>query len=166
MANEDRLAARLGAALRARGQSVATAESCTGGLIAAALTDIPGSSAWFSHGIVSYGNQAKRQLLGVEAAALDRFGAVSEAVVRQMAGGAQKLAGADWAVAVSGIAGPDGGSPEKPVGTVWIALARPDGQTEAKRCQFAGDRAEVRAQTVATALRWLLERVESDTAQA
>lgn len=161
MANSRQLAADLGALLLGRGESIATAESCTGGLIAAAITDIPGSSAWFSHGVVSYGNQAKQQLLGVQASSLIDHGAVSERVVREMAVGAQALADADWAVAVSGIAGPDGGSPEKPVGLVWFAIAHPGGQTEAWRCLFAGDREAVRRQAVCEALSQLEKRVRS-----
>ncbi|QEL55386.1 CinA family protein [Chromobacterium paludis] len=159
MANSRQLAAELGDVLLARGESIATAESCTGGMIAAAITDIPGSSAWFSHGVVSYGNQAKQQLLGVQASSLMDHGAVSEQVVREMAAGAQALAAADWAVAVSGIAGPDGGSPEKPVGLVWLAIAHPGGQTEAWRCHFGGDREAVRRQSVEEALSQLLTRV-------
>ncbi|OHX10863.1 damage-inducible protein CinA [Chromobacterium sphagni] len=159
MANSKQLAADLGAILLGRGESVATAESCTGGLIAAALTDIPGSSAWFSHGIVSYGNQAKQQLLGVQASSLIDHGAVSEMVVREMAAGVQALADADWAVAVSGIAGPDGGSPEKPVGLVWLAIAHPGGQVEAWHCHFSGDREAVRLKTVQEALTQLMQRI-------
>ncbi|WP_406850183.1 CinA family protein [Chromobacterium phragmitis] len=165
MANSRQLAADLGKALQARGESVATAESCTGGMIAAAITDVAGSSGWFSHGIVSYGNQAKQQLLGVQATSLMDHGAVSERVVREMAAGAQGLAGADWAVAVSGIAGPDGGSPEKPVGLVWLAIAHPGGQTEAWSRQFGGNRQSVREQTVAEALTRLIERVLGHAAQ-
>ncbi|OBU86749.1 CinA family protein [Chromobacterium subtsugae] len=161
MADSKQLAVDLGLLLSARGESVATAESCTGGLIAAALTDVPGSSAWFSHGIVSYGNQAKQQLLGVQAASLIDHGAVSETVVREMAQGGQTLADSDWAVAVSGIAGPGGGSPEKPVGLVWFAIAHPGGQTEAWRCLFAGDREAVRRQAVCEALSQLEKRVRS-----
>ncbi|AAQ60042.1 CinA family protein [Chromobacterium violaceum] len=166
MANSRQLASDLGEALQARGESVATAESCTGGMIAAAITDIPGSSGWFSHGVVSYGNQAKQQLLKVQASSLMDHGAVSERVVREMAAGAQALAGADWAVAVSGIAGPDGGSPEKPVGLVWLAIAHPGGQTEAWSRHFSGDRHAVRQQTMEEALARLLERVHGQAAQA
>ncbi|AUH51148.1 damage-inducible protein CinA [Chromobacterium sp. ATCC 53434] len=160
MSNNRQLAADLGAALLSRGESVATAESCTGGLIAAAITDVPGSSAWFSHGVVSYGNQAKQQLLGVQASSLMNHGAVSELVVHEMAAGGQALADADWAVAVSGIAGPDGGTPEKPVGLVWLAIAHPGGQTEAWSCRFAGDRQQVREQAAAEALSRLIERIQ------
>ncbi|UTH73921.1 CinA family protein [Chromobacterium sp. IIBBL 290-4] len=166
MANSRQLAADLGSVLLSRGESVALAESCTGGLIAAAVTDIPGSSAWFSHGVVSYGNQAKQQLLGVQASSLMDHGAVSELVVREMAAGAQALADADWAVAVSGIAGPDGGSPDKPVGLVWLAIAHPGGQTEAWHCHFSGNREAVRKQTVEEALSQLLQRIHGHVQSA
>lgn len=109
--------------LSARGLKMATAESCTGGLIANRITDVPGSSAVFTHGFVTYANEAKRDLLGVAQEVLDSFGAVSEPVARAMAEGALRVSGADFAVAVTGIAGPDGGTPEKPVGTVWIGWA-------------------------------------------
>ena len=149
---------RLGDALRARKQTVALAESCTGGLIAAALTDVAGSSDWFGWGFVSYANAAKQAMLGVRADTLAAFGAVSRETVLEMAGGARSRASADWAVAVSGIAGPGGGSPGKPVGTVWIAVAGPDGV--AAECRlFAGDRAAVRAQTVEAALALLAARL-------
>ena len=143
------LSAQLGAALLARGETMATAESCTGGMIAAALTDIAGSSAWFGYGMVSYSNQAKQDLLGVSAATLEAHGAVSEAVVREMAAGARKLATADWAVAVSGVAGPGG--------MVWLAVAGPNGCSRAFVSYFAGDRAAVRRQTVVAALKAVLD---------
>ena len=114
----------LGEALRRRGWFMATAESCTGGLIAAACTSVAGSSDWFERGFVSYSNAAKTELLGVDAALIAAHGAVSEAVVRAMAQGALARAGVDLAVAVTGIAGPGGGSVDKPVGTVWLGLAR------------------------------------------
>ena len=106
-----------------RGLKLATAESCTGGLVANRITDVPGSSAVFTHGFVTYANEAKRDVLGVSQELLDAHGAVSEPVVRAMAEGALRVSGADIAVAVTGIAGPDGGTPEKPVGTVWLAWA-------------------------------------------
>lgn len=149
----------LGAHLQARGQTVATAESCTGGLIAAAITEIAGSSAWFAYGWVSYANEAKTRLLGVSDAVLAEHGAVSEAVVRAMAEGARLQAGADWAVAVSGVAGPAGGSAEKPVGTVWLAWAGPAG-TQTQLQHFAGNRHAVRQQTVARALSGLMDRIK------
>lgn len=137
-----------------RGETVATAESCTGGLIAATLTEIAGSSAWFGWGVVSYANEAKQQLLQVNAHTLATDGAVSQAVVEQMAIGVRQLSGANWAIAVSGIAGPSGGSVDKPVGTVWIAVAGAQGCTS--RCHlFTGDRQHIRAHTVLMALQQL-----------
>jgi nicotinamide-nucleotide amidase len=153
------LSARLGAVLLARGEQVATAESCTGGLISGALTEVAGSSDWFGYGFVTYSNAAKQSLLGVTAATLARVGAVSERTVREMAAGARRASGAEWSVAVSGIAGPTGGSADKPVGTVWFAVSGPDGD-EAFVCHFAGDRTEVRQETVRRALTRLIERAE------
>jgi nicotinamide-nucleotide amidase len=145
------LARRAGEALAARGWRLATAESCTGGWIAKALTDVPGSSRWLEGGVVSYSNAAKIELLGVPAGVLASEGAVSEATVRAMAEGARTRFGVDLAVAVSGIAGPDGGSAGKRVGTVWLAWAAP-GDTTAERRVFDGDRSAVRGQSVALAL--------------
>lgn len=142
--------------LLSRKALLATAESCTGGWISKALTDLPGSSAWFAGGVVSYSNQAKADLLGVLPKTLDEEGAVSEAVVREMAAGAMQRLGAQLSVAVSGVAGPDGGNEDKPVGTVWIAWASADG-TVARRFNFAGDREAVRRQTVVAALRGVAE---------
>ena len=148
--------------LTAASKTVSTAESCTGGWIAKAITDVPGSSVCFGYGIVCYTNGAKESLLGVNPATLATHGAVSEPVVTEMARGALNLSGADLAVAVSGIAGPGGGSAEKPVGTVWFGWAcRTHGKrevdTELKRC--AGERRAVRAQSVEHALRGLIERL-------
>jgi nicotinamide-nucleotide amidase len=126
--------------LRARGLSLATAESCTGGLIASRLTDVPGASEVFTHGFVTYANRAKQDMLGVSANALEKHGAVSEEVARQMAEGALRVACADVAVAVTGIAGPGGGSEEKPVGTAWLALARRDHPTIAEKVFHLRDR--------------------------
>lgn len=134
---------------------MATAESCTGGWIAKVLTDLPGSSAWFAGGIVSYSNDAKTHLLGVPPAIIASDGAVSEATVRAMAESALGQFGVDVCVAVSGIAGPDGGSKAKPVGTVWIAWATP-GVTAARQYRFDGDRGAVRLQTVEAALTGIL----------
>jgi len=145
------LAAEVGALLLARGAALVTAESCTGGWIAQVATAIAGSSAWFERGFVTYSNAAKEDLLGVRAETLAAHGAVSEAVVREMATGALIRSRAQVAVAVSGIAGPDGGSETKPVGTVWLAWAWA-GQCEARVFAFAGDRQAVRAQAVAAAL--------------
>ncbi len=117
-----RLSEQVGLALKARGATVTTAESCTGGWLAKAITDIAGSSAWFERGFVTYSNEAKAQMIGVREETLAQHGAVSESVVVEMAIGALKAARADFAVAISGIAGPDGGSEEKPVGTVWFAF--------------------------------------------
>lgn len=159
------LAARLGDTLRQRGQTLATAESCTGGLIAGALTAIAGSSDWFGFGWVSYANEAKQQMLDVRADTLATHGAVSAHTVQEMAEGARRHSGADWAVAVSGIAGPGGGSRDKPVGLVWFSVAGPDGVQAFSRV-FAGDRDAVRQQTVATALTQTQMRIDAATLQA
>jgi len=147
-------------ALRRRGWQMASAESCTGGLIAAACTAVAGSSDWFERGFVTYSNAAKTEMLGVDAALIAGHGAVSEAVARAMAQGAAERAGVALAVAVTGIAGPGGATPGKPVGTVWLALAvrTPAGalQLQAERLQLPGDRAAVREQTVRVALQRLL----------
>jgi len=133
-----------------------TAESCTGGLISAACTDLAGSSAWFERGFVTYSNDAKMELLGVEARLLRRAGAVCERVARAMVVGALAHSHAQAAVAVTGVAGPTGGSPAKPVGTVWFGFAVP-GQVVTEKCHFEGDRAAVRAATVRHALTRLAE---------
>ena len=143
-------------ALRARGWRIASAESCTGGLIAAACTSVAGSSDWFERGFVTYSNEAKTDLLGVESALVQRHGAVSEEVARAMAEGALRHAPVQLAVAVTGIAGPGGAVPGKPVGTVWLAWGTAAG-LHAERLQLDGDRGAVRAATVAAALRRLLE---------
>jgi len=153
-------AVRLAERLRDSGRTVATAESCTGGWIAKVLTDLPGSSDWFGYGIVSYSNAAKQELLGVPASLLVEHGAVSEAVVTAMAEGVLRRSDADLAVAVSGIAGPAGGSADKPVGLVWFAWAVIGAgglKVKAERRQFEGDREAVRRQTVAVALDGLRE---------
>lgn len=152
------LAYRCGMALQQRGLQVATAESCTGGGIAEAITRIAGSSAWFGQGWVTYSNAAKTAQLGVPRMLLDARGAVSREVVVAMAEGARQRADADWAVAVSGIAGPDGGSAEKPVGTVWLAWAGRD-ETHVQCQLFTGDRSQVREQTVVLALEELIKWV-------
>jgi nicotinamide-nucleotide amidase len=150
-----KLAREAGMWLAARDEKLATAESCTAGWIAKAITDVAGSSAWFIAGIASYADEAKTALLGVPAPLLKTEGAVSEAVVRAMAQGALERTGADRAVAVSGIAGPAGGTDEKPVGMVWFAWARREGddtvfKTRVER--FQGDRETIRRLTVARAL--------------
>ncbi|MCI1193738.1 CinA family protein [Calidifontimicrobium sp. SYSU G02091] len=146
----------LAAALTARGRRLATAESCTGGLIAAACTALAGSSLWFERGFVTYSNEAKTELLGVPTSLIAAHGAVSEEVARAMAAGALARSHADIAVAVTGIAGPGGATPGKPVGLVWLAWSTRDGTAGAHRLQLPGDRAAVRAATVAEALRQAL----------
>ena len=153
------LAARVGHKLRAAERRIVTAESCTGGWLAKALTDIPGSSQWFECGYVPYSNAAKVRDLGVSAATLESFGAVSEQAVREMAEGALRVAHASVALALSGIAGPDGGTPAKPVGTVWFcAVARSGASADiiAEEKLFGGDRAFVRGRSVQHALRLIL----------
>lgn len=137
---------------------LATAESCTGGLIAAACTDLAGSSAWFERGFVTYSNAAKTELLGVPAGLINAHGAVSEPVARAMAEGAVAHSHAQVSVSVTGVAGPTGGSPEKPVGTVWLGW-HVNGHTSTECCHFPGDRAAVRQATVAHALRGLVQRL-------
>ncbi len=159
------LAETLGQLLLKESASITTAESCTGGLVSAALTEIAGSSAWFEQGFVTYSNQAKADLLNVDRAVFDEHGAVSEACVRAMAIGAAERSGARVAVAVSGVAGPDGGSVEKPVGTVWLAWAI-DGCVEAERFNFEGDRRLVREQAVTCALRGTIARIKSTNRNA
>lgn len=153
----------LGQRLARLGITLATAESCTGGLIAARCTEMPGSSAWFVGGVVAYANAVKRDVLGVDPALLAAHGAVSEPVVRAMAAGVLRLTGAHLAVAVSGVAGPDGGTPEKPVGTVWMAVARGEA-VQARRFLFSGDRAAVRAATVDAAVTALLTLYDGQAA--
>lgn len=146
----------LGNTLCARGERVVTAESCTGGGIAVALSEVPGSSAWLEAGFVTYSNAAKQSLLDVPVALLQRYGAVSEAVVCAMTAGALARTAANLAVAVSGIAGPTGGTPEKPVGTVCLAWQRRGYAARALTCHFSGGRQEVRAAAVRRALEGLL----------
>ena len=152
------LAAQVGELLRTNGQRLTTAESCTGGWIAQCLTAIAGSSDWFERGFVTYSNDAKVEMLGVEAGTLVAHGAVSEATAAAMAAGALRHSHADWALAVTGIAGPGGGSADKPVGTVCFGWAAVDGRVDTQTVRFAGDREQVRAQSVAHALAGLLER--------
>jgi nicotinamide-nucleotide amidase len=151
------LARRLGRACRRRGVRVATAESCTGGGVAAAITRVPGSSAWFDRGFVTYHNAAKEQMLGVRAATLREHGAVSEAVACEMARGALAHGGAEVSVAVTGIAGPTGAVPGKPVGTVWFAWAVRGGAVQARLLHLPGGRDAVRGQSVAVALQGLID---------
>jgi nicotinamide-nucleotide amidase len=154
------LAARLVMLCRARGVTLATAESCTGGMIAAAITAIPGSSAVIDRGFVTYSNAAKTELLGVPEGLINAVGAVSEAVAGRMASGAKHRAGVDIAVSVTGIAGPDGGSEEKPVGTVWFGLANRHGDVLTVQKHFQGDRAAIRAAATSHALTLLLGATE------
>ena len=155
-------AARLGLLLKEKKLCCATAESCTGGLIGAALTDIPGSSAWYRGGVISYANEAKIRLLGVSGAILATRGAVSEEVALAMARGACGALGADVALASTGIAGPDGGSVAKPVGTVWLGWALRGGH-HARLFHFSGDRAAIRAQAVEAALSGLLALLANES---
>ena len=152
------LAAELGQALAARGEFAATAESCTGGLVAGAITAIAGSSGWFDRGFVTYTNAAKTEILGVDPAALERNGAVSEATAIAMAEGALRASRADVAVAVTGIAGPAGGTSAKPVGTVCFAWARRGGLATAATRHFSGTRDDVREASVIFALQGLMEK--------
>lgn len=154
------LAKRVGRELRERNARVVTAESCTGGWVAKALTDVPGSSQWFAEGYVAYSNRAKQRDLKVTASALGRHGAVSREVVRQMARGALRRSGADVAVAVSGVAGPDGGTRDKPVGTVWFCWAvrrKRSMGLRTRELRLRGDREAVRSRSVAIALQGLLK---------
>jgi nicotinamide-nucleotide amidase len=154
------LARALGDVLGRGGFTVATAESCTGGQIAGAITDIAGSSGWFDRGFVTYSNAAKIEMLGVRSETLAAHGAVSEATAAEMAAGALARSPADLAVAVTGIAGPDGGTPAKPVGMVCFGWARRGGGVETVTRHFPGDRAAVRAATVAVALEGLIDRAK------
>jgi nicotinamide-nucleotide amidase len=158
------LAGSVGRELEDAGWRLVTAESCTGGWIAKALTDVPGSSRWIDSGYVTYSNTAKMRDLGVSAQTLDVHGAVSEATVREMANGALQATGVEVAVAVSGIAGPDGGTADKPVGTVWFCVATAEARAAAAVCElqhFAGDRDEVRRRSVDHALRLVLRLVRT-----
>ncbi len=155
------LATQLGRALQAREWKLATAESCTGGWVAKLLTDIAGSSAWFERGFVTYSDAAKQELLDVRTVTLKDFGAVSEQTARELASGALAHSPAEVALAITGIAGPGGGTPDKPVGLVWFAWARRSGALRVAQQQFSGDREAVRRHAVAAALRGAL-RVLSD----
>jgi nicotinamide-nucleotide amidase len=155
------LAQKAGALLLATRRRVATAESCTGGWVAKCLTDIAGSSQWFERGYVTYSNLAKEQSIGVAPGVIDTFGAVSRPTAEQMAAGALHDSGADVAVAVSGIAGPDGGSADKPVGMVWFALAQRAAAPVAEQHLFAGDREAIRRAAVATALKLVIAAAQT-----
>ena len=155
----EELVEELALRLASRGWVMATAESCTGGWIAKCCTDRAGSSAWFERGFVTYSNAAKEDLLGVDAQTLGERGAVSREVALQMAEGARRRAGVDVAVAVTGVAGPDGGTLDKPVGTVWFGWSREGEAADAEVACFRGDRDAVRRQTVAQALQGLIDRL-------
>ena len=150
------LAEQLGTALKAKGWTLAVAESCTGGGLAYACTAVPGSSDWFERGVVTYSNRAKEEMLGIPAALIARHGAVSDEVARAMAEGILIYSHADLAAAITGIAGPGGGSPTKPVGTVWVACAGRGRETVSRCNQFNGDRAAVRAHSIVAALETLI----------
>jgi len=159
--DDDTVEKRIGELLNARKQMVATAESCTGGAIGAAITSVSGSSAYFKGAVVAYHNEVKMELLKVNPDDLDTFGAVSQPVVEQMALGVQKLLKTDWAIATSGVAGPTGGSPDKPVGTVWIAIANPRGEVTAAKYSFGLLRDRNITRTVDTALISLIHEIEN-----
>jgi nicotinamide-nucleotide amidase len=156
------LAERVGRTLERLNLMATTAESCTGGWVAEAITMVPGSSAWFDRGFVTYTNVSKHEMLGVRAETLERHGAVSEPVVREMVAGALRASHAQVALAVSGVAGPSGGTPDKPVGTVCFAWGRDGSAVRAETRQFAGDREAVRRQSVMHALAVLLEMLEEN----
>ncbi len=155
-----RLSARVGKVLKQDGIKLATAESCTGGWVSQVITSVPGSSEWFDRGFVTYSDAAKREMLGVRLETLERQGAVSEAVVCEMAEGALANSDAQVSVAISGIAGPEGGTPKKPIGTVWIAWALEGHDPRARSTHFAGDREMVRQQAVMAALQGVIETIE------
>lgn len=154
------LAHILGQKLHAKGWMLATAESCTGGWVAQVVTAIPGSSAWFDRGFVTYSNRAKQEMLGVNSDTLDTHGAVSENTAKEMATAALAKSQAHISVALSGIAGPGGGTPKKPVGTVCIAWAMNDSAPLSTTCRLSGDREEIRSRAVAAALRGLIELID------
>lgn len=153
------VAARVARLLEARGVCLATAESCTGGWISKSLTDIPGSSDWFEYGFVTYSNEAKETMLGVEPAIIEEHGAVSREVAVEMAIAARVVSEADLAVAVTGIAGPGGGTEDKPVGTVWFAWHGPERRAASRVEAFSGDRAAIRRQAVIAALQGVLRQL-------
>ena len=162
LADASGTAEELARELLRQGSRLVTAESCTGGGIAYVLTSIPGSSNWFERGFITYSNASKREILQIGAEILDRHGAVSEPVVVAMAEAALARSRADYSIAVTGIAGPDGGSKEKPVGTVWFGWSRGAGQTRTLTHCFEGDRRAVREQTIAFAIEGLLTWIRSD----
>ena len=162
----DMLAAHIGALLKSHGLMLATAESCTGGGVAQAITEVAGSSAWFERGFITYSNLSKQQMLGVRKATIRQHGAVSEMTVREMVAGALQHSAAQVALSVSGIAGPDGGTADKPVGTVWFAWGIKNGETRAQLHRLGGNRAEVRAQAVSIALQGMVNLLNQLTETA
>ncbi len=159
------LAKQLGALMVDKNKTIATAESCTGGWVAQAITQVPGSSAWFDRGFITYSNQAKKEMLGVKVGTLNKFGAVSREVVEEMARGSAKKAKTNYSIAVSGIAGPGGGDESKPVGTVWFAWCV-DGVVDSSLCVLPGERRDVRAAAVTLSLQGLLVRIKRSLEQA
>ncbi len=157
----ENLAYELVTLARTRRINLASAESCTGGLIGAAITSVPGSSDVFGYGFITYSNDAKRRLLGVREETLNKYGAVSKETAKEMALGALKVSGVDFSVAVTGIAGPGGGSIDKPVGLVFIAMADKKQSVSVKKLVLRGDRKEIRLQSVTESLKFLLEAVEA-----
>ena len=155
------LSRRLGFALKAKGLRLAAAESCTGGEFCRIITCVPGSSAWFNCGFVTYSNQSKIKFLGVNCELIEKEGAVSEAVACEMALGVLERSDADIAVSITGVAGPSGGEKEKPVGTVWIAIARKNAFIECRKVFFESGRRHVRDSSIDYALKWLVELVEN-----
>jgi nicotinamide-nucleotide amidase len=151
------LAEQVGQLLKQKGWMLATAESCTGGWVGQVITAVPGSSAWYERGFITYTNSAKQEMLGVSEQTLDAMGAVSEETVREMAQGALRYSRAQISVSLSGIAGPGGGTPKKPLGTVCIGWATGDGDLSSTTCRLGGDREEIRSRAVAAALRGLIE---------
>ena len=162
----DKLAAQVGELLKSHGLMLATAESCTGGGVAQAITEVAGSSAWFERGFVTYSNLSKQQMLAVRETTLRQHGAVSEMTVREMVAGALANSAAQVALSVSGIAGPGGGTAGKPVGTVWFAWGVKNGETHAQRYQLDGKRDEVRSQAVRIALQGIADLLENRTETA
>lgn len=162
----NQLAEQVGAALKSRGLMLASAESCTGGWVGEVVTSVAGSSHWYDRGFITYTNESKQEMLGVSAQTLAEFGAVSEQTVREMAAGALKHSRAHITLAISGIAGPGGGTPVKPVGTVCMAWTTHSGAGLSQTFHFQGDRAAVRRQAVVVALRGLLRLIEGDTGTA
>lgn len=154
------LAEILGRSLKANNCKIATAESCTGGLMAAVITEIPGSSYWFDRGVVTYSNTAKVQMLGVNPQTLVQYGAVSAETANEMAAGALANSEADWAISVTGIAGPDGGSEEKPVGTVYVSWQSKNGFLEVEKLQLSGDRHHIRKRAITKAIVSMIEYLE------